>query len=78
MRKIGVDHNTTGGGMEVPSPPCFDLICLIRTPIQTEIQTCTPCAIGSGRCIAGDFLLQMIRGQTEVGQEARGPVAMTH
>jgi len=74
----GVEAEPTGGGMGVPSPPCFDLICLIRTPIQTEIQTCAPCAIGSGRCIAGDFLLWMIRGRTEVGREARGPAAVTY
>ena len=41
------------GGWESPHRPSLDLICLIRTPIQTEIQTCASCAIGSGRSIAG-------------------------
>jgi len=28
----------TGGGMGIPSPSSFDLISLIRTPIQTELK----------------------------------------
>jgi len=34
----GVEAESTEGGC-VPSSLSFDLICLIRTPIQTEIQT---------------------------------------
>ena len=44
------------GGWESPHRPSFDLISLIRTPIQTEFLPSHRALIGSVTCIAGSYL----------------------